>query len=113
MTLKKLSSPSSGTEDKVYGEDWNNLVDLLQGGSSGQVFTGQGVGNDPTWSSDLNVNDITANNVQVGDLNFKNNWKITEDLDYGLVLVSPNGKRYRFRLEEIRSHKKRSRRRKR
>jgi len=46
------------------------------------------------------VNASTA--VNVGDLIFKNGWKITEHPKYGLVLVSPNGRRYALQLREIR-----------
>ena len=54
-----------------------------------------------------NVNTINANEVyasslvRVGDLEFRNGWRIVEDSKYGLVLVSPSGKKYRFKLEEV------------
>ena len=40
-------------------------------------------------------------NLYSGDICLLNEWKITEDEKYGVVLVSPSGKRYRFKLEEI------------
>ena len=40
-------------------------------------------------------------NLYSGDIYLLNEWKITEDEKYGVVLVSPSGKRYRFKLEEI------------
>jgi len=39
--------------------------------------------------------------VTLGDLKFENGWAIKEDERYGLVLVSPSGKKYRFVLEEV------------
>ncbi len=39
--------------------------------------------------------------VQAGDLLFKNGWRFTEDPRYGIVLVSPEGKRYRLVLQEL------------
>ena len=53
------------------------------------------------------INNIYANNVyasslvRVGDIELANGWKITEDDKYGIVLLSPNGKKYRFKLEEV------------
>jgi hypothetical protein len=38
--------------------------------------------------------------VSVGDLAFKNGWRITEGKD-GLILISPSGKKYRFMLEVV------------
>jgi hypothetical protein len=38
--------------------------------------------------------------VSVGDLTFKNGWRITEEHD-GLILISPSGKKYRFMLEMV------------
>jgi len=54
-----------------------------------------------------NVNTINAievyasSLVRVGDLEFRNGWRIVEDPKHGLVLVSPSGKKYRFKLEEV------------
>ena len=46
---------------------------------------------------------LYAQNVYSGDLRFENDWKIVEDWegDNGLLLKSPNGKTYRFVLEEV------------
>ena len=55
----------------------------------------------------VNATDIHATNVyasslvRVGDLEFRNGWRIVEDPKYGLVLVSPFGKKYKFKLEEV------------
>jgi len=41
-------------------------------------------------------------NIEAGDIGFKNGWRITEDWENGgLILLSPEGKRYKFILEEI------------
>jgi hypothetical protein len=39
--------------------------------------------------------------VSVGDLKFKNGWRITEDERYGLVLISPSGRKFRLMLEVV------------
>jgi hypothetical protein len=38
--------------------------------------------------------------VSVGDLTFKNGWRITEEND-GLILISPSGKKFKFVLHEV------------
>jgi hypothetical protein len=38
--------------------------------------------------------------VSVGDLEFRNGWRITEE-DGGLILISPSGKKYKFMLQEV------------
>jgi len=44
-------------------------------------------------------------NAYIGDLNFENGWQIVEaekvGLGEGLILVAPDGKKYRFKLEEV------------
>jgi hypothetical protein len=39
--------------------------------------------------------------VSVGDLEFRNGWRIAEDERYGLVLISPSGRKFKFALEAI------------
>jgi len=39
--------------------------------------------------------------VTVGDLEFRNNWSIEENKKYGLVIVDPKGRKYKFVLEEV------------
>jgi hypothetical protein len=39
--------------------------------------------------------------LSVGDIVFRNGWRIVEDENSGLLLVSPSGKRYRFVLQEV------------
>ena len=39
--------------------------------------------------------------VSVGDLCFRNGWRITEDERYGLVLISPSGRKFKLMLEVI------------
>ena len=59
------------------------------------------------YSGLLRGTDVYASNVyasakvKVGDLEFENKWKFTEHPKYGIVLVSPKGKKYRLVLEEI------------
>ena len=43
---------------------------------------------------------LNPNVVNVGDINFKNGWSITEHPRHGLVLISPKGKSYRLVLKE-------------
>ena len=48
------------------------------------------------------VNNVYASGVvQAGDVLFANGWRFTEDERYGIVLVSPDGRRYRLRLEKV------------
>ena len=53
------------------------------------------------WRSVHAINGYFSNIVQVGDLVFKNSWRISEHRKYGLVLISPDGKMYKIRLEEV------------
>ena len=53
------------------------------------------------WRSVRAVNGYFSNIVQVGDLVFNNGWRISEHEKYGLVLISPDGKMYKIRLEEV------------
>lgn len=39
--------------------------------------------------------------LNVGDINFSNGWTLTENDEYGLILVSPKGRRFRLVLREI------------
>ena len=51
--------------------------------------------------SDKRVRNIYAVNVVTGDLVFGNGWRIVEDGEYGLVIVSPDGKRFKVSLTPI------------
>jgi len=53
------------------------------------------------WANVYGVNIYASAKVRVGDLEFENKWKFTEHPKYGIVLVSPKGKKYRLVLEEI------------
>jgi len=53
------------------------------------------------WANIYCVNLYASSLVQVGDLAFKNKWRFTEDDKHGLILISPEGKKYRLKLEEI------------
>ena len=49
-----------------------------------------------------NVGSLSVSNqITVGDLTFKNGWRFTEDSKYGLILISPEGKKYKLKLEEV------------
>jgi len=39
--------------------------------------------------------------INVGDIGFKNGWKLTEDDEHGLVLVSPEGRKYALMLKPL------------
>jgi len=52
-------------------------------------------------ASNYRWNVVYAGSIASGDYVFANNWKLTEDEKYGVVLESPEGRRYRFLLEEI------------
>lgn len=54
------------------------------------------------WANIYAVNIYASTLVRVGDLVFSNSWRISEDERHGLVLISPDGRKYRFKLEEIR-----------
>jgi len=53
------------------------------------------------WANVYAVNVYASELVQAGDLAFKNGWRFTEDERYGIVLISPEGKKYRLVLEEV------------
>ncbi|MCS7126551.1 MAG: hypothetical protein NZ929_06565 [Aigarchaeota archaeon] len=67
--LKKLSSPDSGTEDKVYGVDWNQLVDTLN-----NVFVSSSKLNwdslDGYWMSD-HFNAGSTETGEIGELGWQ------------------------------------------
>ena len=66
-------------------------------------YTGARYDLDLNGKSILNVGDITViNTISVGDIIFKNGWLLTEDERYVLVLISPEGKKYKLTLEEVR-----------
>lgn len=44
---------------------------------------------------------VRAVTVTTGDLVFENDWRITEHPDYGVVLKSPDGRLFKFVLEEV------------
>jgi hypothetical protein len=50
---------------------------------------------------DSNGNLWIAGTLSVGDVEFRNGWRIVEDERYGLLLVSPSGRKYRFTLQEV------------
>lgn len=39
---------------------------------------------------------VRAQTVSSGDLQFDNGWRLTEDDDYGVCLISPEDKKYRM-----------------
>jgi hypothetical protein len=47
--------------------------------------------------------DIYCSNIHTGDIKMMNDWVIKEDWDgpNGIILVSPEGKKYKFIVEEI------------
>jgi hypothetical protein len=49
----------------------------------------------------ISGNAVVKGTLSVGDIEFKNGWRIVEDEKHGLLLVSPTGKRYRFVLQEV------------
>ena len=66
-------------------------------------YTGAKYDLDLSGKSILNVGDITViNTISVGDVVFRNGWVLTEDDEHGLILISPEGRKYRMVLEEVR-----------
>ena len=66
-------------------------------------YTGAKYDLDLGGKSILNVGDITViNTISVGDVVFRNGWVLTEDDEHGLILISPEGRKYRMVLEEVR-----------
>jgi hypothetical protein len=56
----------------------------------------------PTFASLTVSGNATVKGVlSVGDINFKNGWRIVEDEVHGLVLISPSGRKFRFALEAV------------
>jgi hypothetical protein len=56
----------------------------------------------PTFASVTILGNATVKGVlSVGDLEFKNGWRIAEDERYGLVLISPSGRKLRLMLEVV------------
>jgi len=59
---------------------------------------------DELFDQNLNTADkVKFKEVEVGDLKFANNIRLTEDPEYGLVLVLPSGRRFALCLREIRT----------
>ena len=52
-------------------------------------------------SSSYRWRNVYAVNVSTGDLMFGNGWRIVEDDEHGLVIVSPDGKRFKLNLTPI------------
>jgi hypothetical protein len=52
-------------------------------------------------SATISGNVTVGGTLSVGDVEFRNGWRIVENERYGLVLVSPSGRKYRFVLEEV------------
>jgi hypothetical protein len=56
----------------------------------------------PTFASvTVSGNATVKGTLSVGDLEFKNGWRIAEDEAHGLILISPSGKKYRLMLEAV------------
>jgi len=61
-----------------------------------------GDGNGDIGAPGNRFGNIYGVNIEAGDLGFMNKWRITEDWENGgLMLLSPDGKKYKFVLEEI------------
>jgi hypothetical protein len=52
-------------------------------------------------SATISGNATVKGTLSVGDLEFKNGWRIAEDERYGLVLISPSGRKFRLMLEVV------------
>lgn len=94
-----ISGSSLNTSSlQAYGT--GTAISVPSGGISCQ-FVSATSGYIPTMncSALVSASKVQASILQAGDIIFKNNWRIVED-DSGLLLVSPEGKRYRFVLEQ-------------
>ena len=59
-------------------------------------------GDDPIFDQNLDTTcHVRFASVTIGDLIFKNGWRIVEDPKYGVLLVSPNGKVFRFKVKDL------------
>jgi len=94
LQVYKFWEASDGT-DSSYTYTFNGSL-LPRSGSQYSL----GSSSQP-WHSVYAVNVYASELVQAGDLAFRNGWRLTEDPVHGLVLVSPEGKRYRFVLKEL------------
>jgi len=91
----------SGTEVITSGRVLQNIASVAQSllPSSDNAYD---LGSSSyRWANVYGVNIYASAKVRVGDLEFENKWKFTEHPKYGIVLVSPKGKKYRLVLEEI------------
>jgi len=62
----------------------------------------QAGGVDQLFNQNLNTTDnVTFARVTVSDLVMKNFWRFTEDIKFGVILKSPEGIKYRLKLERI------------
>lgn len=52
--------------------------------------------------SDARVRNFWVKFLHTGDITFKNGWSLTEDGDE-IVLLSPQGRKFRFQLKEVKS----------
>ena len=112
--LKPTSPPTSPLEgDLIY--DGNEKVLKYYDGTGWRTAGGVSklseleIDVDKDWGghSITNLNELhcttvyASSLVRVGDLEFRNGYRITEDERYGIILISPEGKKYRLKLEEV------------
>jgi len=65
-------------------------------------YTGAKYDIDLDGKSIFNAGDISVKNtISVGDVLFRNGWVLTEDKKHGIIFISPEGKKYRLRLEKV------------
>ena len=112
VILKRGSSWGGQPDNFVIsyydGSSWHRYLNLFAGSD---IFEVRGVlrpVNDNTWdlgSSSYRWANIYCVTLHQGDSVFANGWRITEaekfGLGEGLILVSPDGKKYRFVLQEV------------
>jgi len=59
-------------------------------------------GADELFDQSLNTtDDVQFSSVTVGDLTMENGWRFTEDDENGVILKSPEGKKFKMKLEEM------------
>ncbi|RLC74893.1 MAG: hypothetical protein DRJ03_31170, partial [Chloroflexi bacterium] len=79
--------------------DLNKVLKNLSGFECDLIPTQDAVYNIGT--STKRIKEIHTTELFVEDLHFKNKWKIIEHNKYGIILISPDGKKYKFKLEEV------------
>jgi len=105
--VAKLSQLEIDTDKDWNGKKiYNVIIDQLVGSMTPSSDSAFDIGSTTyRWRNVRAVNVYASSLVQVGDLVFANGWRFVEDEMHGIILISPDGRKYRLRLEEVLNEK--------